>query len=294
MGFWWTKMILGFDEYMNVVLDEAEEVNIKTKNRNKVGRILLKGDNITLIQSVWWHLPRYDRGVCFLVDFDIECYVIFAVYWCPSISILLFFSWLFFRFKEILVEIVIISKFSLNFEHQLRWIGEFLKKFFTPKRLFTDVCLGFYRLSKFYVFLYAQARFNVFFNHKTFLISQNVLFYSEINAFLNIFFVSFNWWLILFDHLIIITFLNWTEDWSKLHRTTVVWEVLFFQSRKRRYFVVFPLKPLMLIWRAAGHYTVEILWKLFFIYLSAMYLHLSFLRFQLSATVEGQKVEVFK
>ncbi|VDD86552.1 unnamed protein product [Enterobius vermicularis] len=44
--------IIGFDEYMNVVLDEAEEVNIKTNNRNKVGRILLKGDNITLIQSV--------------------------------------------------------------------------------------------------------------------------------------------------------------------------------------------------------------------------------------------------
>ena len=42
----------GFDEYMNVVLDDAEEVHIKTKNRKKIGRILLKGDNITLIQSV--------------------------------------------------------------------------------------------------------------------------------------------------------------------------------------------------------------------------------------------------
>ncbi|KAL4003658.1 Peptidase C13 family protein [Acanthocheilonema viteae] len=28
--------IIGFDEYMNVVLDEAEEVNMKTKNRNKM------------------------------------------------------------------------------------------------------------------------------------------------------------------------------------------------------------------------------------------------------------------
>lgn len=44
--------IIGFDEYMNVVLDEAEEVNMKTKNRNKLGRILLKGDNISLIQSL--------------------------------------------------------------------------------------------------------------------------------------------------------------------------------------------------------------------------------------------------
>ncbi|GMS89407.1 hypothetical protein PENTCL1PPCAC_11582, partial [Pristionchus entomophagus] len=43
--------ILGFDEYMNIVLDEAEEVNVKSKGRNKVGRILLKGDNITLIQQ---------------------------------------------------------------------------------------------------------------------------------------------------------------------------------------------------------------------------------------------------
>ncbi|CAB3401817.1 unnamed protein product [Caenorhabditis bovis] len=44
--------IIGFDEFMNIVFDEAEEVNMKTKHRNKVGRILLKGDNITLIHSV--------------------------------------------------------------------------------------------------------------------------------------------------------------------------------------------------------------------------------------------------
>ncbi len=37
---------------MNVVLDDAEEIHIKTKNRKRLGRILLKGDNITLIQSV--------------------------------------------------------------------------------------------------------------------------------------------------------------------------------------------------------------------------------------------------
>eukprot|EP00918_Siedleckia_nematoides_P034735 GHVU01075515.1.p1 GENE.GHVU01075515.1~~GHVU01075515.1.p1 ORF type:complete len:100 (+),score=14.15 GHVU01075515.1:90-389(+) len=43
--------IIGFDEYMNIVLDEAEEVHMKTKNRRPVGRILLKGDNITLIQQ---------------------------------------------------------------------------------------------------------------------------------------------------------------------------------------------------------------------------------------------------
>ncbi|CAO4368595.1 unnamed protein product [Caenorhabditis nigoni] len=43
--------IIGFDEFMNVVFDEAEEVNMKTKGRNKIGRILLKGDNITLIHA---------------------------------------------------------------------------------------------------------------------------------------------------------------------------------------------------------------------------------------------------
>lgn len=43
-------IIIGFDEYMNVVLDEAVEVNVKTSSRKQIGRILLKGDCITLIQ----------------------------------------------------------------------------------------------------------------------------------------------------------------------------------------------------------------------------------------------------
>jgi len=44
--------IIGFDEYMNLVLDEAEEVSIKKKSRKTLGRILLKGDNITLMMRV--------------------------------------------------------------------------------------------------------------------------------------------------------------------------------------------------------------------------------------------------
>ncbi|XP_054286968.1 probable small nuclear ribonucleoprotein E [Macrosteles quadrilineatus] len=44
--------IVGFDEYMNLVLDEAEEVYEKTGRRRKLGRIMLKGENITLIQNV--------------------------------------------------------------------------------------------------------------------------------------------------------------------------------------------------------------------------------------------------
>ena len=44
--------IIGFDEYMNLVLDDAEELSIKKKTRKSLGRILLKGDNITLMMAV--------------------------------------------------------------------------------------------------------------------------------------------------------------------------------------------------------------------------------------------------
>ena len=51
--------IRGFDEYMNVVVEEAEEVITKKKNseiqRFPIGRILLKGDNICLIKAA---IPR--------------------------------------------------------------------------------------------------------------------------------------------------------------------------------------------------------------------------------------------
>ena len=40
----------GFDEYMNLVLDEATEVH-KKGNEKQLGRIMLKGDSITLIQT---------------------------------------------------------------------------------------------------------------------------------------------------------------------------------------------------------------------------------------------------
>ncbi|KAJ1340224.1 hypothetical protein BSLG_005217 [Batrachochytrium salamandrivorans] len=39
----------GFDEFMSLVLDDAEEVSTKTGARKQLGRILLKGDNITLL-----------------------------------------------------------------------------------------------------------------------------------------------------------------------------------------------------------------------------------------------------
>ncbi|EEH52074.1 uncharacterized protein MICPUCDRAFT_53609 [Micromonas pusilla CCMP1545] len=44
--------IIGFDEYMNLVLDDAEEVNKKKGTKKTVGRILLKGDNITMMRNL--------------------------------------------------------------------------------------------------------------------------------------------------------------------------------------------------------------------------------------------------
>ncbi|KAJ1945607.1 hypothetical protein FBU59_002257 [Linderina macrospora] len=43
--------ILGFDEFMNVVLDDAEELHTKKDTRKPLGWIMLKGDNITLIRQ---------------------------------------------------------------------------------------------------------------------------------------------------------------------------------------------------------------------------------------------------
>ena len=41
----------GFDEYMNLTLDDAEKLDIKKQSRKKLGKILLKGDNITLMMN---------------------------------------------------------------------------------------------------------------------------------------------------------------------------------------------------------------------------------------------------
>merc|ERR1712224_491416 len=41
--------IVGFDEYMNLVLDEAAEVHLKRKDEKKLAASCSRGDNITLI-----------------------------------------------------------------------------------------------------------------------------------------------------------------------------------------------------------------------------------------------------
>ena len=45
--------VQGFDEYMNLVLDDAEELSVKRKTRKPIGRILLKGETITLLQAAY-------------------------------------------------------------------------------------------------------------------------------------------------------------------------------------------------------------------------------------------------
>ncbi|XP_053427167.1 small nuclear ribonucleoprotein E-like [Nycticebus coucang] len=49
---WMEGCVIGFDECTNLVLDAAEEIHSKTKSRKQLGRIMLEGDNITLLQSV--------------------------------------------------------------------------------------------------------------------------------------------------------------------------------------------------------------------------------------------------
>ena len=44
--------IIGFDEFMNVVLENATEVYLKKGTRREVGRMMLRGDNIALICNI--------------------------------------------------------------------------------------------------------------------------------------------------------------------------------------------------------------------------------------------------
>lgn len=43
--------IIGFDEYMNLVLDDCEEFNLKKGTRSHLGKMMLKGDNISLVRA---------------------------------------------------------------------------------------------------------------------------------------------------------------------------------------------------------------------------------------------------
>lgn len=41
----------GFDEYMNIVLEETDELDMKRRTKKPLGKILLKGDNITCVMQ---------------------------------------------------------------------------------------------------------------------------------------------------------------------------------------------------------------------------------------------------
>ncbi|KAF2260720.1 small nuclear ribonucleoprotein E, partial [Lojkania enalia] len=49
--------IRGFDEFMNMVLDDAVEVHLDKNgsplSRRNIGQMLLKGDNVVLIEQVY-------------------------------------------------------------------------------------------------------------------------------------------------------------------------------------------------------------------------------------------------
>ncbi|KAG7662455.1 uncharacterized protein J8A68_003986 [[Candida] subhashii] len=44
--------IRGFDEFMNIVIEDAVELHTQSGKKDELGMILLKGDNITLISSL--------------------------------------------------------------------------------------------------------------------------------------------------------------------------------------------------------------------------------------------------
>lgn len=47
-----TGVIKGFDEFMNLTLEDAVEVNVKEPEKQRaLGLVVLKGDNVTLISA---------------------------------------------------------------------------------------------------------------------------------------------------------------------------------------------------------------------------------------------------
>ncbi|KAH9580111.1 LSM domain [Trypanosoma melophagium] len=44
--------LLGYDEFMNVVLGDAAEVHMKTREVVQLGRILLRSDNVGVIHPI--------------------------------------------------------------------------------------------------------------------------------------------------------------------------------------------------------------------------------------------------
>ena len=45
-------VLIGYDEFMNLVLDDTVELNLKTHSSTPLGRLLLKGDSVGLIHEL--------------------------------------------------------------------------------------------------------------------------------------------------------------------------------------------------------------------------------------------------
>lgn len=44
--------LLGYDEFMNVVLGDAMEINLHKKESTKIGKILLRSDNVGVVHPI--------------------------------------------------------------------------------------------------------------------------------------------------------------------------------------------------------------------------------------------------
>ena len=62
--------LLGFDEYMNVVLDDSYELELEKKTKKFIGKILLKGENICLISRVGYYEDYHGQNDDFNDNYD--------------------------------------------------------------------------------------------------------------------------------------------------------------------------------------------------------------------------------
>jgi small nuclear ribonucleoprotein E len=44
--------LVGYDEFMNLILDNANEINVKSGEASPIGKIILRGDTVGLIHAV--------------------------------------------------------------------------------------------------------------------------------------------------------------------------------------------------------------------------------------------------
>ncbi|WFD34784.1 hypothetical protein MCUN1_001628 [Malassezia cuniculi] len=76
--------IIGFDEFMNVTLDDAAEVRCSDQERKELGRLLLKGDNISISDMLNTPLARASPPLSRHASHPIQA----ATYMGASLSIL--------------------------------------------------------------------------------------------------------------------------------------------------------------------------------------------------------------